>query len=82
LDPTIRKEIKKNCHCVVVSNNQQNQYSALLIVIPNTSDIDRLYSWEEAILLKENTRKYLLTKFEVLIKKASQTSEEKNHDYY
>ncbi|CAG8778476.1 16118_t:CDS:1, partial [Dentiscutata erythropus] len=51
---------------MVIFTNQQNYYS---IVISITSDMDSLYSWEEVILLKEKTRKFLLTKFEVLSKK-------------
>ena len=44
LDPTIGREIKKTRRCVVISNNQQNLYSPLLIIIPTTSDMDKLYS--------------------------------------
>jgi mRNA interferase MazF len=44
LDPTIGSEIKKTRRCVVISNDQQNLYSPLLIIIPTTSDMDKLYS--------------------------------------
>jgi len=44
LDPTIGKEIKKTRRCVVVSNDQQNLYSPLIIIIPITSDMEKLYS--------------------------------------
>ncbi|CAG8507495.1 8228_t:CDS:2, partial [Cetraspora pellucida] len=47
LDPTVGREIKKTRRCVVISNNQQNLYSPLLIVIPTTSDMDKLYSLRE-----------------------------------
>jgi mRNA interferase MazF len=44
---------------VVISNNQQNQYSPLLIIIPTTSDIDKLYSWEVTIHSEGKDRKIL-----------------------
>lgn len=59
LDPTIGKEIKKTRRCVIVSNNQQNQYSPLIIVIPITSDMDKLYSWEVVIESGGKERKIL-----------------------
>jgi mRNA interferase MazF len=57
LDPTVGREIKKTRRCVVVSNNQQNQYSPLIIVIPITSDMDKLYSWEVVIHSEGKERK-------------------------
>ena len=59
LDPTVGREIKKTRRCVVISNNQQNQYSPLLIVIPTTSDMDKLYSWEVVIHSEGKDRKIL-----------------------
>ena len=59
LDPTIGREIKKTRRCVVISNNQQNQYSPLLIIIPTTSDMDKLYSWEVVIHSEGKDRKIL-----------------------
>lgn len=59
LDPTIGHEIKKTRRCVVVSNNQQNLYSPLLIVLPITSDLERLYSWEVVIHSESKNRKIL-----------------------
>lgn len=59
LDPAVGREIKKTRRCVVVSNNQQNQYSPLLIVIPITSDMDKLYSWEVVIHSEGKDRKIL-----------------------
>lgn len=59
LDPTIGREIKKTRRCVVISNNQQNQYSPLLIVIPTTSDMDKLYSWEVVFFSEGKDRKIL-----------------------
>ena len=59
LDPTIGREIKKTRRCVVISNNQQNLYSPLLIIIPTTSDMDKLYSWEVVIHSEGKDRKIL-----------------------
>src|SRR2546430_4108204 len=59
LDPTIGREIKKTRRCVVISNNQQNQYSPLLIIIPTTSDLEKLYSWEVVIHSEGKDRKIL-----------------------
>ena len=59
LDPTVGREIKKTRRCVVISNNQQNQYSPLLIIIPTTSDMDKLYSWEVVIHSEGKDRKIL-----------------------
>lgn len=59
LDPTVGKEIKKTRRCVVISNNQQNHYSPLIIVIPITSDTERLYSWEVVIQSEGKPRKIL-----------------------
>ena len=42
LDPTIGVEIKKARPVVVVSNNVINQRSQLTIVVPLTSNVDRL----------------------------------------
>jgi len=59
LDPTVGREIKKTRRCVIISNNQQNLYSPLLIVIPVTSDMDKLYSWEVVINSEGKDRKIL-----------------------
>ena len=59
LDPTVGREIKKTRRCVIISNNQQNLYSPLLIVIPTTSDMDKLYSWEVVFYSEGKDRKIL-----------------------
>jgi mRNA interferase MazF len=59
LDPALGREIKKTRRCVIVSNNQQNLYSPLLIVIPLTSDMDKLYSWEVVVHSEGQDRKIL-----------------------
>lgn len=42
LDPTIGIEIKKVRPVVVVSNNVINQHSQLVVVVPMTTNIERL----------------------------------------
>src|SRR4051794_17179171 len=59
LDPAVGKEIKKTRRCVVISNNQQNYYSPLIIVIPTTSDMAKLYSWEVVFQSEGKPRKIL-----------------------
>jgi mRNA interferase MazF len=59
LDPAVGREIKKTRRCVVISNNQQNLHSPLLIIIPTTSDMDKLYSWEVVIHSEGKDRKIL-----------------------
>lgn len=59
LDPAVGREIKKTRCCVVISNNQQNLYSPLLIVVPITSDLEKLYSWEVVIHSESKKRKIL-----------------------
>lgn len=59
LDPAVGREIKKTRRCVIVSNNQQNLYSPLLIVIPITSDMEKLYSWEIVFHSEGKDRKIL-----------------------
>jgi len=69
LDPTIGREIKKTRRCVIISNNQQNLYSPLLIIIPTTSDMDKLYSWEVVIHSEGKDRKILTDQIRSVDKK-------------
>jgi len=46
LDPTFGKEINKTRPCVVISNDRQNEYSPLIIVVPITSDLEKVYPFE------------------------------------
>src|SRR6185436_5103383 len=69
LDPTVGREIKKTRRCVVISNNQQNLYSPLLIIIPTTSDMDKLYSWEVVIHSEGKDRKILTDQIRSVDKK-------------
>src|ERR1044072_1418497 len=59
LDPAVGREIKKTRRCVIISNNQQNLYNPLLIVIPITSDLEKIYSWEVVIHSEGKKRKIL-----------------------
>jgi mRNA interferase MazF len=51
LDPTFGKEINKTRPCVVISNDRQNEYSPLIIVVPITSDLEKIYPFEVVIEL-------------------------------
>ena len=46
LDPTIGTEIKKTRPVVVVSNDMQNKRSQRIVVLPMTSNIDTIYSFD------------------------------------
>jgi len=60
LDPTFGKEINKTRPCVVISNNRQNEYSPLIIVIPITSDLEKVYPFEVVMELGGGKAKVLL----------------------
>jgi mRNA interferase MazF len=44
LEPSFGKEIGKVRPVLILSNNQQNLYSPLVIVLPITSSLDKVYS--------------------------------------
>ena len=46
LDPTIGTEIKKTRPVVIVSNDMQNKRSPRIVVLPMTSNIDTVYSFD------------------------------------
>lgn len=46
LDPTIGAEIKKTRPALVVSNDQNNQFSELVSVLPITSKASKIYPFE------------------------------------
>ena len=46
LDPAIGSEIKKTRPALVVSNNQSNQFSDLVSILPITSRIKKVYPFE------------------------------------
>ena len=59
LDPTFGREINKTRPCVVISNNQQNEYSPLVIVLPITSDLEKIYPFEIVMPLGQGKAKIL-----------------------
>lgn len=46
LDPTIGAEIKKTRPVLVVSNNTNNTHNNVVTVIPITSNVERVFSFE------------------------------------
>ncbi|WNE40082.1 MAG: hypothetical protein GBAus27B_000149 [Mycoplasmataceae bacterium] len=46
LEPTFGKEVGKIRPVLIISNNQQNLYSPIVVVLPITSSVDKIYSWE------------------------------------
>jgi mRNA interferase MazF len=59
LEPSFGKEIGKTRPVLILSNNQQNLYSPLMIVLPITSSLDKVYSWEIKISLGNKEGKIL-----------------------
>ena len=59
LEPSFGKEIGKIRPVLILSNNQQNLYSPLVIVLPITSSLDKIYSWEIKINLDKKEGKIL-----------------------
>ncbi|WNE40998.1 MAG: Endoribonuclease EndoA [Mycoplasmataceae bacterium] len=59
LDPTFGSEINKVRPCLVISNNRQNEFSPLVIVIPITSDLDKIYPFELMVELGSGKGKIL-----------------------
>ncbi|CAG8782647.1 6447_t:CDS:1, partial [Racocetra persica] len=59
LEPAFGKEIGKIRPVFILSNNQQNLYSPLVIVLPITSSLDKIYSWEVKINLDHKQGKIL-----------------------
>lgn len=49
LDPTVGSEIKKTRPCLVISNNQANQFSSVITVVPITSSVGKIYPFEVAL---------------------------------
>jgi mRNA interferase MazF len=69
LDPTFGKEVNKTRPCVIISNNRQNEYSPLVIVLPITSDLDRIYPFEVVFLLGQGQAKILTDQVRSIDKK-------------
>ena len=69
LDPTFGKEINKTRPCVVISNDRQNEYSPLIIVVSITSDLEKIYPFEVVIELGLGKGKVLTDQVRSLDKK-------------
>ena len=54
LDPTIGKEIQKKKPVLIISNNASNRMSALITVIPITSNIQKVYPFEVLLEIKDS----------------------------
>ena len=52
LDPTIGSEIKKTRPAIVVSNDSLNRYGARVVVVPLTSNVDKLFPGEALVAVK------------------------------
>ncbi len=52
LNPTVGTEIYKKRPVLIVSNNASNRYSETVTIVPLTSQVSRVYSFE--VLLKQS----------------------------
>lgn len=59
LDPTQGSEIQKTRPAVILSNNIQNKMSSRIVVIPITSNTDKVFPFEAKIILKKKNAKAL-----------------------
>lgn len=59
LDPTYGTEIKKTRPAVIVSNDIQNKCSPRVVVLPMTSNIDKVYSFEILVSFSGRNSKIL-----------------------
>jgi mRNA interferase MazF len=57
LDPTIGSEITKTRPAVIISNDIQNELSSRVIVMPITSNIDRILKFEVKVSLNNKPGK-------------------------
>jgi mRNA interferase MazF len=58
-DPSVGSEIRKTRPAVILSNDAANRYLARGVVVPMTSNVEKLYPGEAAILLNGERRKAL-----------------------
>lgn len=59
LEPSFGHEIGKVRPVLVVSNNIQNQFSPIVIILPITSALDKIYSFEVPLELDKKKGKIL-----------------------
>ena len=60
LDPSIGSETKKTRPCMIISNDQGNEFSQTVIVAPVTSKIKKVYSFEVQIEIEGKKGKIML----------------------
>jgi len=56
-DPSVGSEIKKTRPAVIVSNDIANKFLARVVVIPLTSNVNRLYPGEAVVTINGNKKK-------------------------
>ena len=68
LDPTIGSEIQKTRPAIIVSNNIQNEFSSRLIVIPVSSNINKIFSFEVKVMINNKESKALIDQIRTIDK--------------
>jgi mRNA interferase MazF len=53
LDPTVGAEIKKKRPVLIVSNNANNKSASTITVLPITSNVNKVYSFEVLLEIKD-----------------------------
>ncbi|HCL9397689.1 TPA: type II toxin-antitoxin system PemK/MazF family toxin [Escherichia coli] len=56
-DPAVDSEIRKTCPAVIVSNDAANRNLARVVVVPLTSNTERVYPSEAVVTVGEPPRK-------------------------
>ena len=67
-DPAIGTEIQKTRPAIIVSNNLQNEFSSRLIVIPISSNINKIFSFEVKIIVNNKESKALIDQIRTIDK--------------
>lgn len=60
LEPTIGTEIKKIRPCIIISNNIHNKKMPRIVAIPVTSNITKLYAFENIITINGKAGKVMV----------------------
>jgi len=56
-DPSVGSEIRKTRPAVIISNDSANRHLARVVVIPLTSNVERVYPGETLVTLGQTTGK-------------------------